>query len=160
MTTEYLSTNLTVDSKSHNDYQPPSVVMSTAATPLNGKDPLAFEWYSDDASTEYYIYMHFAEVVQLVFNQSRSFNVSLNGKYWYGPLVPAYLYTNTLYSTSAITGSRKYEFSIFKTETSTLPPLINAIEIHSVKYLLQSETDQGDGTYIFPHKYAFDHHIS
>jgi hypothetical protein len=128
--------------------------MSTAATPRNGKDPLAFEWNSVDATTEYYIYLHFAEVVQLVFNQSRSFNVSLNGKYWSGPLVPDYLSTTTLYSSSAITGSKRYEFSIFKTETSTLPPLINAIEIHSVKYLFQSETDQGDGTLFHTHIYA------
>ncbi|XP_062156473.1 LRR receptor-like serine/threonine-protein kinase IOS1 isoform X2 [Alnus glutinosa] len=139
-----LSTNLTVYSQRHSDYQPPSVVMSTAVTPSNGSAPLAFYWTSDAATTEYYVYLHFAEVVKLEANQSRSFNLTLNGKYWYGPLVPDYLSTTTLYSPSAITGSKRYEFSIFKTETSTLPPLINAIEIHSVKYLLQSETDQGD----------------
>ncbi|XP_062155806.1 LRR receptor-like serine/threonine-protein kinase IOS1 isoform X2 [Alnus glutinosa] len=139
-----LSTSLPIDSQSHNDYRPPSVVMSTAVTPINGSAPLEFNWDSDAKTTEYYIYIHFAEIVKLEANQSRSFNITLNGKYWYGPLVPDYLSTTTLYSPSAITGSKKYEFSIFKTETSTLPPILNAIEIYSVKYFLQSETDQGD----------------
>ncbi|XP_062155657.1 LRR receptor-like serine/threonine-protein kinase IOS1 isoform X2 [Alnus glutinosa] len=140
-----LSTNLTVDSQNHNDYQAPSVVMSTAVTPLNGSAPLgAFKWDSDNASTEYYVYMHFAEVVKLEANQSRSFNVTLNGKYWYGPLVPDYLSTTTLYSPSAISGSGNYQFSLVKTEKSTLPPILNAFEIYKVKYFLQSETDQED----------------
>jgi hypothetical protein len=132
--------------------------MSTAVTHSNGSAPLAIYWTSDAATTEYYVYMHFAEVVKLEANRSRSINLTLNGKYWYGPLVPDYLSTNTLYSQSAITGSETYQFSIFKTETSTLPPLINAIEIHSVKYLLQSETDQGDGTLFHTHMYMLNFH--
>ncbi|XP_062156019.1 LRR receptor-like serine/threonine-protein kinase IOS1 [Alnus glutinosa] len=141
-----LSTNLIVDSQRHNDYQLPSVVMSTAVTPSNGNAPMeAFQWESDNASTEYYVYMHFAEVVKLEANQSRSFNVTLNGKYWHGPLVPDYLSTNTVFSRSAITGSDNYQFSLVKTEKSTLPPILNAFEIYSVKYFSQSaETDQED----------------
>ena len=38
-----------------------------------------------------------------------------------------------------------------KTENSTLPPIINAIEVYSVKNLLQSETDQEDGMYFTMH---------
>ncbi|XP_062155808.1 LRR receptor-like serine/threonine-protein kinase IOS1 [Alnus glutinosa] len=139
-----LSTSLPIDSQSHNDYRPPSVVMSTAVTPINGSAPLEFNWDSDAKTTEYYIYIHFAEIVKLEANQSRSFNITLNGKYWYGPLAPNYLSTTSLYSPSALSGAATYYFSIFKTETSTLPPIMNAIEIYSVKYFLQSETDQGD----------------
>ncbi|XP_059458017.1 LRR receptor-like serine/threonine-protein kinase IOS1 [Corylus avellana] len=139
-----IRTSLTVDSKIHNDYHPPSIVMSTAATPIDD-GPMEFNWNSEDAATaEYYIYIHFAEIVKLQGNQSRSFNITLNGKYWYGPLVPDYLSTISLYSPSALAGQAKYDFSIFKTENSTLPPIMNAVEIYSVKYLLQSETDQGD----------------
>ncbi|GLT69266.1 hypothetical protein SLA2020_414280 [Shorea laevis] len=144
-----LSTSLIIDSQSRNEYQPPSVVMSTAATPVNDSGPIEFDWVSDAATAEYYIYMHFAEVVKLETNQSRSLNVTLNQKHWYGPLSPAYLSTTTLFSTSAIRGSGKYVLSIFKTENSTLPPILNAIELYTVKYLLQSaETDQGDVDYM------------
>ena len=122
--------------------------MSTAATPVDDSVPLKFNWYSDNAtSSEYYMYMHFAEVVELKANQSRSFNINLNGQYWNGPFAPEYLSSNTLSSTSAISGSDNYEVSIFKTENSTLPPILNAIEIYLVKYLPQSETDQRDGTF-------------
>ncbi|GLT72543.1 hypothetical protein SLA2020_444680 [Shorea laevis] len=139
-----ISTSLTIDSQYHNDYQPPSVVMSTAVTPVNGSGPIEFSWDSDALTTEYYVYMHFAEIVKLQANQSRSFNITLNGKNWYGPFSPAYLSTTSLYSPSALSGAATYDFSILKTENSTLPPIVNAIEIYSVKYLLQSESDQGD----------------
>ena len=90
--------------------------------------------------------MHFAEVVKLEANQYRSFNITVNDDYWYGPFAPDYLKANTLHSKLAERGSSKYEVSIVKAEQSTLPPIINAIEVYSVKDLLQSETDQGDGT--------------
>ncbi|GLT68774.1 hypothetical protein SLA2020_409760 [Shorea laevis] len=89
-----ISTSLTIDSQKHNDFQPPSVVMSTAVTPVNGSGPIEFSWDSD--------------------------------------------------APSALSGAATYDFSIMKTENSTLPPIVNAIEIYSVKYLLQSESDQGD----------------
>ncbi|KAL0010237.1 hypothetical protein SO802_005345 [Lithocarpus litseifolius] len=141
---EGIVTELSIDSKSHNDYQPPSVVMSTAATPKTDSSPLNFSWDSETATSEYYIYMHFAEVVKLKANQSRSFKITINGNPFYGPYVPMYLYTETLFSPSALTIANNYEVSIFKTENSTLPPILNAVEIYSVKNLSQSETDQQD----------------
>ncbi|XP_059458245.1 LRR receptor-like serine/threonine-protein kinase IOS1 [Corylus avellana] len=138
-----LNTSLTIDD-SRNVYQPPSVVMSTAATPGNDSAPLEISWESDSATTEYYVYMHFAEVVELNANQSRSFNCTLNGNHWFGPIAPNYNKTITMFSPSALKVEAKYDFSIFKTEKSTLPPIINAIEIYTVKYLLQSDTYQGD----------------
>ena len=119
--------------------------MSTAATPTTDSSPLNFYWDSKTATSEYYIYMHFAEVVKLKANQSRSFNITINGEPFYGPFVPKYLSTTTLYSPSPLTIAKKYEVSIFKTENSTLPPILNAVEIYSVKNLSQSETDQQDG---------------
>ncbi|XP_059456285.1 probable LRR receptor-like protein kinase At1g51890 isoform X2 [Corylus avellana] len=140
-----LSTPLIIDSQIHKDYQPPSIVMRTAATPVDDSAPLEFNWDSDNAtSSEYYVYIHFAEVVKLKANQSRSFNITLNGKYWDGPIAPPYLSSSTVSSTSPISGEAKYDFSFIKTQNSTLPPILNAIEIYSVKYFLQSETEQGD----------------
>ncbi|KAK7843157.1 putative leucine-rich repeat receptor-like protein kinase [Quercus suber] len=139
-----INTSLPIDSQSRSDYQPPSVVMSTAATPETDSSPLNFNWDSETATSEYYIYMHFAEVVKLKANQSRSFNVTINGEPFFGPYVPVYLYTETWYRKSPLTMAENYEASIFKTENSTLPPILNAVEIYSVKNLSQSETDQQD----------------
>ncbi|KAF2323508.1 hypothetical protein GH714_035835 [Hevea brasiliensis] len=115
-----ISTNLTVDFGSHNDYQPPSIVMRSAVTQANSSNPLLV---SIGDSVEYktyqfYVYMHFAEIEKLEANQSP-------------------------YSESAITGGN-YDFSLFKVGGSTLPPLLNAIEVYYVVELLQSETSQAD----------------
>ncbi|GMY34468.1 LRR receptor-like serine/threonine-protein kinase IOS1 [Fagus crenata] len=128
---DYVNTSLRIYSQSGDNYQPPSIVMT---------------WEAENATSEYYIYMHFAEVEKLNANQSRSFNITINGNHFYGPVVPQYLYATTVYSQSALMMAKKYEVSIFKTESSTLPPILNAVEIYSVKNLLQSETDQQDGT--------------
>jgi Ca2+/Na+ antiporter len=118
--------------------------MSSAAIPEKDSSTLTFNWKAENATSEYYIYMHFAEVVDLKANQSRSFNITVNGKFFYGPFVPDYLSTVTVYSPSALMIAKNYEVSIFKTENSTLPPILNAVEIYSVRDFLYSETDQQD----------------
>ncbi|KAK9231892.1 hypothetical protein WN943_022133 [Citrus x changshan-huyou] len=89
------------------------------------------------------MYMHFAELEELQANQSRQFNISFNGNHLYGPVVPSYRHTTTAYTTSALTGE-KLQFSIHKTENSTLPPILNAIEFYLVQDFSQSETEQAD----------------
>ncbi|XP_025012559.1 LRR receptor-like serine/threonine-protein kinase IOS1 isoform X1 [Ricinus communis] len=137
-----ISTTLTVDLDDHNDFQPPSIVMRSAVISINTSSPLEF-YINNDTTYKLYAYMHFAEIVKLEANQSRQFNISLNGKIWYGPVTPTYLYTTTVYSTSAITDGM-YEFSLSKVEGSALPPLLNAIELYYVVDLLQPETNQRD----------------
>lgn len=128
-------------------YLPPSLAMKTAATPINASDSLHFSIDSTSVpDAEFYIYMHFAEVEKLLANESRAFNISYNGKYWYGPLSPPYLSSTTLYTQSALKGGQ-YQFSIYKTDDSTHPPILNAIEIYMVKEFLQSETVQKEGLY-------------
>ena len=146
-----LSTSQTIDTPSDNYYQPPSIVMSTASTPINVSAPLKLFWDTENATSEYYIYMHFIEVVNLTATQFRSFNITLNGKYWYGPFAPKYLSTITLFSPSILPNAQKYDFLFFKAEGSTLPPIINALEIYSVRDLSQSGTYQKDGMFSSTH---------
>ncbi|XP_061356605.1 probable LRR receptor-like serine/threonine-protein kinase At1g05700 [Gastrolobium bilobum] len=142
--TTLLSTSLSPKELSQNDYETPAVVMSTAITPDNASAPLKFYWDPNNVNDQYYIYMHFNEVEKLAANETRAFNITMNGKFFYGPVVPAYQTTNTIYSISALAGATRYEFSLFQTETSTLPPIINALEIYIVKDFSQSETEQDD----------------
>ncbi|KAB1218473.1 hypothetical protein CJ030_MR3G026353 [Morella rubra] len=144
-----LSTNLSIEiPDSSKTYKPPSIVMSTAVTPKDDSAPLEFSWELYDDESEYYMYMYFAEVVRLKTNQSRSFNISFNGELRYGPVAPSYLSANTISingSPQPIESGKKINgFSIFKTEKSTLPPIINAFEIYSVKYFKQPETHKED----------------
>ena len=125
--------------------------MGTAATPFNINAPLAMYWDSESATSEYYIYMHFAEVEQLKPNQSRSINITLNGNYWWSISSPLYLYTTTVCSQSALEIAQTYNFELFKAEGSTLPPIINAIEIYSVRNLSQPGTNKQDGMFSSTH---------
>ncbi|KAL2617432.1 hypothetical protein GLYMA_08G198400v4 [Glycine max] len=127
-----------------NDYKLPEVVMSTAATPINASAPFQFYWDPDNVNEKFYIYMHFNEVKILAENETRTFNIFMNGKLFYGPLTPGYLTKNIIYSTSALTGATRYLFSLAKTGTSTLPPIMNAMEIYKVIDFAQSETEQDD----------------
>ncbi|KAM7254497.1 hypothetical protein ACFE04_003877 [Oxalis oulophora] len=138
-----LSTNQTIDYTSSTDFKPPGIVMQTAATPDNVNNSLQFTITVDDPSYKFYLYLHFAEVVVLNSNESRSFNISLNGEYLYGPVIPGYLSSTSLYTPTALSKA-SYNFSLDKTETSTLPPILNALEIYTVKELFQAETVQQD----------------
>ncbi|KAJ4823674.1 hypothetical protein Tsubulata_027673, partial [Turnera subulata] len=124
---EDISTSQKIDMVSQNNYQPPSIVMSTTSTPKTASEPLEFSVDIEDPNLQVYFYVHFAEIAQPRTNQSRQFNITINGKFWYGPVVPDYLYTTTVYSRGPWIGG-KFDFSLFKVGGSTLPPLINAIE--------------------------------
>ncbi|RDX77365.1 LRR receptor-like serine/threonine-protein kinase IOS1, partial [Mucuna pruriens] len=139
-----LSSTLNPDDLTQNEYIPPAVVMSTAATPTNASAPLKFYWDADNETEQFYIYMHFNEVEKLKANETRAFNIYMNDKLFYGPLAPIYQTTTTIYSTSALTGATRYIFSLAKTHNSTLPPTINAVEFYKVKDFPQSETEQDD----------------
>lgn len=140
-----ITTSLTVDSASHIDYWPPSVVMSNAATPIDEDSPIEFFLEPPDETARYYLYVHFAELQELKSNESRAFDINVNGELLYGPVVPTYLTSTTIYSTTALTGKLNYSFSITKLQNSTLPPILNGIEFYSLLDFSQSETHQDDG---------------
>ena len=144
-----LTTSMTVDPRSHIDFQPPQLVMSTAATPINTSAPMQFFLESEDKNTEFFAYFHFAELQELKANESRAFNINLDGSLFFGPIIPTYLISSTAYSSSSFRGGLNYSFTLEKLENSTLPPILNAFEFYTLVDLSQQETHQDDGTYIF-----------
>ncbi|KAL1351367.1 probable LRR receptor-like protein kinase At1g51890 isoform X2 [Arachis hypogaea] len=130
------SSTITAGTFSQNDYQLPEAVMRTAITPANASDPLKINWRPQvTISDEYYIYMHFMEVN----NQTREFNIFVDGKPFYENLVPPYLSTKTI-----TVVSNAINISFHKTSRSTLPPIINAIEVYGLIQFYQSDTFQAD----------------
>jgi len=118
--------------------------MSTAVTAVNASAPLQFHLHEGNVNDQYYIYMHFNEVEELAENETRSFNITVNGTL-YGPVIPVYRSVDTIYSTLHLTGAKKYKISLFKTEDSTHPPILNAYEVYKVKDFSQFHTPQVDG---------------
>ncbi|KAM2268608.1 hypothetical protein ACFX1S_046710 [Malus domestica] len=80
------------------EYQPPSVVMGTAATPNSSNDSLNIFW--EPYSRVHHVYLPFAEVEKLQPNQSRQLNITTNGELCYGTLAPDYLSTTTIFCTA------------------------------------------------------------
>lgn len=125
-----------------NSYRPPSSIMRTAITPRNSSSPLRISWSPPDPTNEFFVYLHFADVQN---NQSRQFYVYLENQIWYNQIVtPPYL---RLFTVLATGGSSKatFNYSLVKIDNSTLPPIINAMEVYMVKRFLQSQTDENDG---------------
>ncbi|KAJ9692168.1 hypothetical protein PVL29_011307 [Vitis rotundifolia] len=138
-----VSSSYSSDSLSDNHFKPPSKVMATAVTPADERYPLEFHWNLDNSTLQFYVYMHFAEVEELQSNQLRELYVSLNG--WFlspEPIVPGRLVPHTGFSTHSISASSELSLSIFKTHRSTLPPILNALEIYEIKQFFQSSTVQ------------------
>ena len=90
--------------------------------------------------------MHFAEVEDLK-GQIREFTVSVNDEPYSGPVAPTYLFSETVSSKYSMSGSttKKLSFSLERTNRSTLPPIINAMEAYMIKEFPQSSTQQNDG---------------
>ncbi|KAJ0785830.1 putative transferase [Helianthus annuus] len=130
----------------------PSKVMSTAITPTISTDDI-FVKLNTIITDKYYFYLHFAEVEILKSNDTREFNIYLNGDYWYGPFSPTN--TITIQSYSPRTGFSSYTFKINKTFNSTLPPLINAMEIYREKQFQLQQTDDQDAAAIWSIKSTY-----
>nr|GLL17806.1 putative leucine-rich repeat receptor-like protein kinase At2g19210 [Ipomoea trifida] len=128
----------------------PPAVISTAAVPSDPTQPFTIGWSTDNSSDMFYICMSFAEIQQLKPNQTREFNVYLNGDLFFSdPIVPPYMSTTTLYTNASLTSSTEYILSLNKTKNSTLPPIINALEIYFLKQFNEPQTDNNDVAAMF-----------
>lgn len=120
--------------------------MTTAIAPDNSSNPLRLPWTPLNASDQFLIYLYFSEVQTLQRNQTREFDIYLDGKLWSSrPVTPFNRTTVTAYSEVLEKPASRHEIVLQKTKKSTLPPILNAIELFTVKKFLQSQTDDQDG---------------
>uniref|UniRef100_A0A7N0TWE5 non-specific serine/threonine protein kinase n=1 Tax=Kalanchoe fedtschenkoi TaxID=63787 RepID=A0A7N0TWE5_KALFE len=142
-TMKSISTSRTVINTESN-YAQPSAVMQTALTPIDPYGALGFSWKSD-LTTQYYLYLHFAEIQTLGTYDLRQFNIYLNGAIYGVNLTPRFLSATTMYTSTPITPTATlYNFTFVKTSLSTLPPILNAIELYSLTNMSQMETNSDD----------------
>ncbi|KAM1361254.1 hypothetical protein COP2_027077 [Malus domestica] len=126
-----------------NGYRVPLEVIQTAATPRNASEPLNLYWNKTDMNAQYYVFMYFAEVEKLEKNQLRKFNISWNGSTLIGPFTPRYLHADVISNSRALVG-KDHEISIHKTEDSSLPPILNAVEVFQAMQQVESPTSGED----------------
>ncbi|KAI3521455.1 hypothetical protein L1887_10923 [Cichorium endivia] len=126
---------------------PPSAVMSTAIMPTYPKDSININWNPDNTTDQFFMYMHFAEIEILKRNQTREFNIYLNGNLIYPkPFSPLNHTTITVYNAEPDIAAPTYTLTINKTKNSTLSPIINALELYVLKQIPQRQTDDRDAS--------------
>ncbi|KAK4269288.1 hypothetical protein QN277_022468 [Acacia crassicarpa] len=118
---------------------PPSIVMRTASTPANVSNKM--EVHFQIGNNSYFVYLYFAEIQKLQANEIREFNIFVNGELFRANFSPSYLQTLNIL---AIGNGPWLSILINKTDRSTLPPLVNAIEVYMDKNLSQPQTQQTD----------------
>ncbi|PWA63526.1 leucine-rich repeat transmembrane protein kinase protein [Artemisia annua] len=127
-------------------------VMNNAVTPANSTNSLSMTW-TGDPNDEFIIYIHLAEIEILKSNQKREFNIYLNGDDLFGSFSPS---TNiTTLTSQSSTGLPDNTLEMIKTVSSTLPPILNAIEIYRVKQLQQYQTEDQEAAAIWNTKSAY-----
>ncbi|KAI3744133.1 hypothetical protein L1987_57209 [Smallanthus sonchifolius] len=131
----------------------PSKVMSTAMKSTNSTGGLWYPWTATNETDEFLIYMYFAEIETLEINQTREFNIYMNGLYRYGPISPIDHTTNTYFT--SIYNSSSYQLSLFATKNSTLPPMLNALELYKPIRLQQRQTEDQDATAMWSTKSTY-----
>ncbi|EFH70593.1 hypothetical protein ARALYDRAFT_337334 [Arabidopsis lyrata subsp. lyrata] len=119
--------------------------MRTGIVPDNPRGFVDFGWIPDDPSLEFFVYLYFTELQQPSSNsaETREFVILLNGKAFGGPLSLNYFQTLALITPNPLK-AQSFQFSLRQTQSSSLPPLINAMETYFTKKLPQSSTDQND----------------
>ncbi|XXG57278.1 hypothetical protein AAC387_Pa03g4479 [Persea americana] len=119
--------------------------MMTAVRPLNNSDALYYSW-ANASSWKFHVYLHFAELELLGPNMTREFTVCCGINSCHNsPIRPKYLVTTTIEYPLPFTGQYNYSCSIKKTPTSTLPPILNAIETFIIWQPSKTTTREEDG---------------
>ncbi|KAJ4797475.1 Leucine-rich repeat protein kinase family protein [Rhynchospora pubera] len=143
-TTSYIQT-------SPNDlFEAPSAVLQTAVIPVNSSE-IQFLWFvdpTDDKFISYVANLHFYELIQT--DQKREFTITINDVPWYKhSFSPKYLYQDTIYALRPIDGFQLYKVTLAATVDSTLPPILNAVELFILLPVSAVTTDNGDGEVSF-----------
>ncbi|KAJ9179271.1 hypothetical protein P3X46_011080 [Hevea brasiliensis] len=124
----------------NDSYKLPIEVLRTTAQPKNDLDSLAYNnSFSCVQSCNFYVYFHFAEIVEIPRDQRRVFTVTLNDV-TSEPISLEYLKPQTI----ILNTQEDIYFTIDQTSNSGLPPILNAFEIFEVVELPLSPTDQAD----------------
>jgi hypothetical protein len=133
----------------------PSKVMQTAITPSNASRNIELFWeprpVPKDPSLGYITVMHFSELQELPHGALRQFYINFNGRF-VEDFTPDLLYAETAYNVIPVGGNSntRYNVSLNATANSTLPPIINAMEVFSLIPTTNVGTDSIDGIQTAP----------
>lgn len=100
-----------------------------------------------------YITAYFSEVNESAVGK-RSIQMYIDNKPFLSPIVPPFGSVKEVFITN-MTASAKTSFTLQASDTSTLPPLLNALEVYTLSDTLTAGTDSRDGKCVLLSKYAY-----
>ncbi|KAJ4814272.1 Leucine-rich repeat protein kinase family protein [Rhynchospora pubera] len=137
------------------EYDPPSFIIQTAAFTSSTKEALQIRWTSNDPSTKFLVVLHIVEIEDISKIDFREFDINCNRDTWFESVNPGRHFTqingkNVTANWVAFqpTGYTSYLMSLEATARSTLPPLLNSIEVYKFANATGVPTDVGDVTAI------------
>ncbi|CAL5092943.1 unnamed protein product [Urochloa decumbens] len=144
-----ITTSNDVDISNITSFDKPSAILRSAVTPVNGTR-IDFSWTSDPAldtdNSTYLLLLYFAELQTVPRNALRQFDILVdnddaagNGSQGY---TPKYLSAEIV--KRMVQGSGQHTVSLVATPEATLPPILNAFEIYSVKLMTEIATNDAD----------------
>lgn len=127
---------------------PPPTVLRTADATIMPTSILQLFMGFPPVETPVYINWYFSEVARLQPNQRRSFTLFMGNLSFSDPIIP--LYDNfTLLYISNLTVTSDTMFFLVPNNDSTLPPLINAMEVFQIGDALTKGTNRTDGMVVY-----------
>ncbi|XWS12020.1 hypothetical protein CRYUN_Cryun37aG0054500 [Craigia yunnanensis] len=136
-----------------NLYKLPPEVLRTAAQAPNISTSLSYT-FGSNSSKWFYVYFHFAEILNNREDQRREFTITLNGVK-YGPFSLEYLKPLSIRPQRSPVQA-DISFTIDATMESDLPPILNAFEIYRVVPLPLSPTHPSDVNAIMSIKHTYN----
>lgn len=126
---------------------PPPAVMKSAVSAVNSTTSIQLSLGIPSGEMPIYLNMYFSEVTELdSTTQKRSFQIVMNNQTLLDePFSPPYGNSTELYA-SNLTVSSNTTIELVPTANSTLPPLINAMEVFAIGDFLTDGTHTNDGT--------------
>ncbi|URE19861.1 receptor-like serine threonine-protein kinase [Musa troglodytarum] len=141
---ESLHTTSNVTNNVGDRVEAPLAVMQTAAVPRNSNK---LEFYWDFAGSgapvnEFYANLLFSELLP---NTLRAFNIYLNGRSLDNNYTPPALVSDAIDNgNQPLTPSPRYQWVLNSTNPSSLPPILNALEVYTLMYLKNNLTNSDD----------------
>ena len=121
-------------------------VMATASVPTDPDAHMNISLTGLHQTSRFYVCLHFSEIQELNPNDTRELKVMYNGRLIIEPFKPISFYTRSFFRDElGPNANGQCTFSLQKTASSTLPPLLNAMEVYMVNSLSQNETDTKEG---------------
>ncbi|TVU49680.1 hypothetical protein EJB05_01006, partial [Eragrostis curvula] len=142
-----INTSATVDVSNINSFDKPTDILRSATTPVNGSR-IDISWSPDafvkNNDTTYLLLLYFAELQRLQSNALRQFDILVDDAAWNGSqgFTPKYLSAEVM--KRMVQGSGRHTVSLVATRDATLPPILNAFEIYSVKLMTEVATNDTD----------------